>query len=115
MRKNAFINVGAFIDGSSNVTLEEGVRVGPYVKILSGTHEFRQNEMRRSLADPTIPRPVLIKRGCWIGFGASILPGVTIAEGCIIAAGALIKDDTDPNCLYAGVPARKVKHLSISE
>ena len=42
---------------------------------------------------------------------AIILPGVTIAEGCVIAAGAVVNKSTEPDGLYAGVPARRVKDL----
>lgn len=45
----------------------------------------------------------------WVGFGAIILSGVNIADGCIIAAGALVTKDTEPYSIYAGVPARKIK------
>ncbi|WP_455665440.1 acyltransferase [Phocaeicola sp.] len=45
----------------------------------------------------------------WIGFGAIILSGVNVSDGCIIAAGALVTNDTEPYSIYAGMPARKVK------
>lgn len=45
----------------------------------------------------------------WIGYGAIILSGVKIADGCIIAAGALVTKDTEPYSIYAGSPARKIK------
>ncbi|MCD7925145.1 MAG: hypothetical protein LUI85_10790 [Bacteroides sp.] len=45
----------------------------------------------------------------WVGFGAIILSGVNVSDGCIIAAGALVTNDTEPYSIYAGMPARKVK------
>ena len=46
----------------------------------------------------------------WIGFGAIILSGVSIADGCIIAAGAVVTKDTEPYAIYAGVPAKKISN-----
>lgn len=45
----------------------------------------------------------------WIGYGATILSGVKISDGCIIAAGALVTKDTEPYSIYAGIPAKKIK------
>lgn len=110
-----FINTGSFIDGCAPVILEDYVRCGPYVKILTGTHKYRNSVIRRRSSDGLIAKPVIIKKGCWIGMGSIILPGVTIAEGCIVAAGTVIVRDTEPNGLYAGNPAKRVKELPITE
>lgn len=45
----------------------------------------------------------------WIGYGAIIMGGVKIADGCIIAAGSVVTHDTDPYSIYAGIPAKKIK------
>lgn len=44
----------------------------------------------------------------WVGYGATILSGINIADGCIIAAGSVVTKDTEPYCIYAGVPAKKI-------
>lgn len=115
MEKGTFVNVGAFIDGSAGVVLEEYVRVGPYVKILTGTHRLRNSLLRRWPKDPILGSPVRVRRGSWVGIGAIILPGVTIGEGCVIAAGALVTKTTEPHGLYCGVPAKRVKDLPLNE
>lgn len=51
----------------------------------------------------------VIGNDVWVGYGVIILSGVKIADGCIIAAGALVTKDTQPYSIYAGVPAKKVK------
>jgi len=53
----------------------------------------------------------VIKRNAWIGAGATILPGVTIGENAIVAAGAVVSRDVPPNTVVAGVPANVVKTL----
>lgn len=113
--RHVVINCGAFIDGSAPVTIEEYTRLGPHVRILTGTHEYRRSDVRRWPSDPCIAKPVRIERGCWLGMGAMVLPGVTIREGCIIAAGAVVIQDTLPHGLYAGVPAKRVKDLPVEE
>ena len=54
---------------------------------------------------------MVIKDGAWLGARCTILPGVTVGEGAIVAAGAVVHRDVAPNTLVAGVPARVVKEL----
>ena len=55
--------------------------------------------------------PVIIEDNVWIGEKASIMPGVHIHKGCIIAANAVVTKDIPPHCIVAGVPAKIVKQL----
>jgi maltose O-acetyltransferase len=112
---NVAINIGCFLDGSSMIKLEENVRIGPYVRILTGTHEYANNVFRRGSGSVDIKKPVIIERGCWIGMGATILPGITLREGCVIAANATVIESTLPNGLYAGTPAQRIKNLSVGD
>lgn len=114
MGVNTFVNVGGFLDGCSPVIIEDYVRIGPYVKILTGTHNYMKSVIRRS-NDEIIAKGVIIKRGYRISMGAIIMPGVTIGEGCIVAAGAVVIKNTEPNGLYAGNPAKRVKDLPVEE
>ena len=50
-----------------------------------------------------------IGHDCWLGAHSIIMCGVNIADGCIIAAGAVVTKDTEPYCIYGGVPAKKIK------
>lgn len=54
---------------------------------------------------------VLIKRNAWIGAAVTILPGVTVGENSVVAAGALVTKDVPDNTIVAGVPARVIKLL----
>lgn len=106
------INVGCFLDGTASVTVCDMARIGPFVRILTGSHAYDNSVIRRNPRFPTIGKPVKIGMGCWVGVGSVIMPGVTIAEGCIIAAGSVVIGDTTPNGLYAGNPAVRKKDLS---
>lgn len=63
---------------------------------------------------PLQAEPVTINDGAWICIGATILPGVTIGENAVVAAGAVVTKDVAPDTVVAGVPARFVKRLDIA-
>lgn len=54
-------------------------------------------------------RPVTIGSGCWIGAHACVLPGVSLAEGCVVGAGAVVTKSFGPGSVVAGVPARVIR------
>lgn len=101
-----FCNDGVYID--QDVTIEDEVRLGPFVRLISGTHEIGCADNR---AGDTVTDPVRIGRGSWIGAGATVLPGVAVGAGCVIAAGAVVTTDCAPHGLYAGVPAVRKRDL----
>jgi maltose O-acetyltransferase len=113
MLNNSFVNHGCFLDGSDYITLGSNVRLGPHVKILTGTHTYAHDVIRRGPGSISISNPVVIERGVWVGIGAIILPGVVIREGCVIGAGSVVIKSTQPNGLYAGNPARRIKDLPV--
>ena len=54
---------------------------------------------------------MVLKRNCWIGAGATILPGVTVGENAIVGAGAVVTKDVEPNTVVGGIPAKLIKRL----
>lgn len=106
------INIGVHIDALAEIRLEDGVRVGHRAMLLTSTHDIGDETCRAGGRDRH--DPIAIGAGTWIGAGAIILPGVTVGAGCVIAAGAVVNRDTEPNGVYAGVPARLVRRLSDS-
>lgn len=113
MAPRSFVNINCFLDGCDYIDLGEYVHLGPYVKILTGTHTYDHSVFRRGGNSVDVQKPVVIKRGSWIGMGALIMPGVVIEEGCIIGAGAVVTRSTEANGLYLGNPARRVKDLPL--
>ena len=59
--------------------------------------------------------PIHLKKGVWIGAHATILPGVTIGENSIVAAGAVVTKDVPANVIVAGVPARVMKPIAMED
>ncbi|RYC67610.1 MULTISPECIES: sugar O-acetyltransferase [Spirosoma] len=104
--KNIFINHACSFLDIGGIIIEDDVQIGPRVNLTSENHPLDPAD-RTTL----IPRPVVIKRNAWIGAGATILPGVTVGENAIVAAGAVVSRDVPPNTVVAGVPARVVKSL----
>ena len=92
-----------------NVTIGSDVALAPRVSIMTFTHAIGGSLKRWG---PHTVAPVVIGDGSWVGMDVVICPGVTIGTGCVIAAGAVVIEDTDPNWLYAGIPARRIRPLS---
>ncbi|WP_418987090.1 sugar O-acetyltransferase [Bacteroides heparinolyticus] len=104
--KEVFINFGCTFLDQGGITLEDGVFIGPGTKILTEAHP-EQPEIRHMLQT----KPVVIRRKAWIGAGAIILPGVTVGENAIIAAGAVVTKDVPDNTVVAGVPAKILRKI----
>jgi len=104
-----FINRGCYIDANADVVIADGVLVGDHVRLLTGTHEIGTAQRR---GGQSLARPVRVGSGSWLGSGACVLPGVSIGPGCVVAAGAVVTQDCEPDGLYAGAPARRVRDLT---
>lgn len=103
--KNVFINHACSFLDIGGITIEDDVQIGPRVNITSENHPLDPAN-RKTL----IPKSVSIKRNAWIGAGATLLPGVTIGENAVVAAGAVVTKDVPSNAVVAGVPARIIKN-----
>jgi maltose O-acetyltransferase len=102
----SFVNVGCQFEGFGRIDIGRDVFLGPQVMILTSTHEIDEDGQ---VARMPACQPVRIGDRCWLGARATILPGVTIGEGTIIGAGAVVIRDCKPGALYVGVPARQVR------
>ena len=104
--KNVFINHACSFLDMGGITIEDGVQIGPRVNLITENHPV--DPTKRKDLDL---KPVLIKRNAWIGAGATILPGVTVGENSIVAAGALVNSDVPANTIVGGVPAKVIKSI----
>lgn len=105
--KNVFINFDCVFLDLGGITIEEGVLIAPKVSLLSEGHPINPTD-RQSL----VPGPIHIKRNAWIGAGATILPGVTIGENAVVAAGAVVSKDVPANTVVGGIPAKVIKTIN---
>lgn len=104
--KNVFINSGCCFQDHAGIDIGDGTLIGHQVVIATLNHDL--NPERR--ADMT-PGRVRIGKNVWIGAHATILPGVTIGNNAVVAAGAVVVKDVEANTVVAGVPAKKIKDI----
>jgi len=104
--KNVFINHDCTFLDMGGITIEDDVLIGPKVCITTEGHPLNPQERKKLLV-----KPVAIKRNAWIGAGATILPGVTVGENAVVAAGAVVSKDVPANTVVAGIPAKVVKTI----
>ncbi|HEY9000444.1 MAG TPA: DapH/DapD/GlmU-related protein [Mucilaginibacter sp.] len=102
--KNVFINHDCSFLDLGGITIEDDVQIGPKVSLISENHPLDPST-RKSLD----LKSVLIKRNAWIGAGAIILPGITIGENAVVAAGAVVNKDIPANTIVGGVPAKVIR------
>lgn len=102
--KNVFINHACTFLDLGGITIEDDVQIGPKVNLITENHPV--DPSKRKYLDLKCIR---IKRNAWIGAGATILPGVTIGENSIVAAGAVVNKDVPANSIFGGVPAKFIK------
>jgi maltose O-acetyltransferase len=104
-----FISVNCLIDGSDWVHIGKNVSIASGVQIITGSHAIGDKTKR---AGAQTNSPVFIGDGCWLGAACIVLPGVNIAPGCIIGAGAVVTKSTQENGLYVSSPARRLRDLN---
>ncbi len=104
-----WFNIECVLDVHEEITIGNRVHLGQQVMLLTNTHELgppgRRSAARQALA-------IKIENGAWLGARCTILPGVTVGKGAVVAAGAVVTKDVPPNALVAGIPARVVRELS---
>ncbi len=104
--KNVFINHACSFLDIGGISVDDDVLIGPNVSLVTENHPTDPNDRKTVLL-----KPIVIKRNAWIGAGATILPGVTIGENSVVAAGAVVSRNVPANTVVAGVPAKVVKSL----
>jgi acetyltransferase-like isoleucine patch superfamily enzyme len=111
--KNVMIGPRVTIDDvyPNFIIIEEGVSIAGANFILAHSKplEYHQNVAEAFVA------PVVIKKNAWVAIGAIILPGVTIGEGSIVAAGSVVTKDVPPHTMVGGVPARVINELEFNQ
>jgi maltose O-acetyltransferase len=107
--EGCWINIGCLFDLGAEIRIGSKVSIGHGVLVLTRSHEIGTSRQR---AFTLVTKPVNIGSGVWLGSRSTILPGVTIGAGAIVAAGSVVHHDVPPNTLVAGVPARTIKELS---
>lgn len=101
------VNPFTIIYGHGGVRIGNGVRIAAHCTIIPANHNFKRKDeyiYKQGMNQVGI----IIKDDVWIGTGCRILDGVTIGEGSVVAAGAVVTKSLDNYGVYAGVPAKKI-------
>jgi acetyltransferase-like isoleucine patch superfamily enzyme len=98
--RHCFINIG------------DGVALGQHVLMTTNSHALGHPDRRAGALEA---RPIRVGDGAWIAARAVLLPGVTVGEGAVVTAGAVVTRSIPAHTMAGGVPARHIKHLGGSE
>ena len=101
---NVFINSNCLAMARGGITIEDGVMLAGNVQLLSNNHDEYERQIITC-------EEILIKKGAWIGAGATIMAGVTVGKYAIVGAGAIVTKNVPDYAVVVGVPAKVVKTL----
>ncbi|WP_339725374.1 acyltransferase [Maribacter stanieri] len=96
------INRNCYLDGRGGLTIGDNVSISPEVHLITATHDAQSKSFEYSI------KPIFIEDYVWVGTRATILPGVTLAKGCVVATGSVVTKDVAPFTIVGGVPAKKI-------
>lgn len=105
--ERVFINSGCVFQDQGGVRIGNDVLIGHNAVIATLNHDM--DPARRADMHPA---PVSIGDGAWLGSNVTVLPGVSIGAGAVIAAGSIVTKDIPPNVVAAGSPAKVVREVS---
>lgn len=97
-----FVNHGAYFMDGGGITIGKNVFLGPFCGFYTATHPLNYARRNKGLEKAL---PIKVGDNCWFGANVTVLPGVTIGSGCVIAAGSVVTKDVPDNSIAAGVPA----------
>ena len=104
--ENVFVNCHSYFMDGAKITIGNDVFIGPFCGFYTATHPLDYKNRNKGLEKAL---PITVGNNCWFGANISVMPGVTIGNGCVIAAGSVVTKDIPDHCMVAGVPAKVMK------
>lgn len=99
--------------GTPGISLDDFCTLAYGVKVFAQSDDYSGKTMVNSLIPKKYKNelfaPIILQRQTLIGAGATILPGVTLTEGCSVGAMSLVTNSTEPWGIYVGIPAKRLK------
>lgn len=108
--RNVFINSGCHFQDQGGIAIGDGALIGHNVVLATVNHALEPEKRRRNRYVP-----IRIGENVWIGSNATILPGVTLGDWAVVAAGAVVTKDVPPMTVVGGVPARVLRTIPEGE
>ncbi len=109
--KNCWIGKNFMVNGYGEVSIGDNCDIAPGVSIQTGSHLIGTSDRR---AGEITEKDVMIGSGTWICANATLIGGVEVGKGCVIAACACVNKNIESNTLVAGVPAKLIRSLKES-
>ena len=106
--KNVFVNINNYFMDGATIEIGDHVFIGPSCGFYTANHPLDYTNRNQGLEKAL---PIKVGDNCWFGANVSVMPGVTIGSGCVIAAGAVVTKDMPGNSLIAGIPAKVIKTI----
>jgi maltose O-acetyltransferase len=107
---HVFVGLDTWLDDQfpELIRIEDDVTISFRVMVIVHDDARRMDRVEAGAGHGTVA-PVRLRRGCYLGAGCTLLPGVTIGERAVVAAGAVVTRDVAPGTIVGGVPARLLK------
>ena len=119
---NVEINDYVHITATINVSIGDNVLIASKVYISDVVHGCYKDTDEQNSSPETPPgkrplrsSPVIIEKNVWLGDNVCVLPGVTLGEGCMIGANAVVNKSIPENCMAAGIPAIVIKKFDFDK
>ncbi|HUX91571.1 MAG TPA: acyltransferase [Gallionellaceae bacterium] len=105
-------------EGGGGIVIEDEVLIGAGVHFYTNNHAF--SDTSKPIFEQGYPEPkqadsIILRRGCWIGACAIILPGVEVGRNAVIGAGTVVTKSVPPRVVVAGNPGRIIKTLDATQ
>ena len=104
--KNVFINSGCCFQDQGGIRIGDGCFIGHQVVFATIDHDLDPKRRAENHV-----APIVLGKNVWVGSHATILKGVTIGDGSVVAAGAVVTKDVPPMTVVGGVPARVIRKI----
>lgn len=104
--RRVFINMGCKFQDQGGITIGDDCLIGHNAVLATLNHGFLPSER-----SDMHPAPIVIGNKVWLGANVAVLPGVTLGDNAIVAAGAVVTKDVAANTVVGGVPARFIRTI----
>ena len=108
--RETFVNRGVRFCGRADISIGSNCAIGYESMFVTVSHDGSHQDRR---AAGGVELPIVVGDGVWIGSRVMVLPDSVIEEGCIVAAGAVVRGHCEPHGLYGGIPAKRIKDLPL--
>lgn len=105
---NTWVGHDVLIVCTSSVKIGDDVDIAPRVYIGTGTHRLELGNNKA--AGEGLSEDIIIGNGCWLCVNSTLLPGVTIGDGVVVAAGAIVNKSFPSKTIIAGIPAKIIRN-----